>query len=956
MDDLNTSLLQLECHFTWGLRREDFNLQDLVNRLNEQIRLESGEARVTRAYSSLAFVSYLYDDLQSALGNLLEAENIAKKYYGEYSDKFLIVTYGDLAWLWYHMKHFTVAEDYLRKVQKINEKYSEESNQIRSEVLKEKGWAFLKFSRKYYNGARECFRQALGNNPEDSDLNTGYAIALYRTTMDSESSQTVEQLQRAVQLNPKDAVLYVLLALRLINTNQGPINPKYTMSDSVHLSPTRKAISLVVKALEIAPENPYVLRYVAQFSRKLGSADFAICNLEKALSHTSDSAFMHHQLALCYKSKKILFEKANGPCYKSDQSETKNCLRKCIYHLECAVSLKPSFIFALTELAEIYGQMKQIPKSEMHFQKAFQLANEQKEHLQTVHARYGKFQLYSKGSEQLAIYHYMQGLRLQVDSSEGRKCEEALKQIANFRFAKAENDSKACTIKGFIHELRGEKKLAEMCYERALTEGGGIGESPLLTELRVWLLTFKGAEHSARNAILGTSFHEEKPNVSGRPTILKGKMDKKAVHVVEIDLCNAKSILTKENSVITPGPHAIVFAFVHDGQLTEETQRILGDLESFGKNFWKHVIVIFTNKDTCIRGQEGVVHWLLSKCEYRYYITGRCKQMTQTKELSERIQKMLLGNKNMHLVISREQSFLQMVKRSEREKGSLFTPTFINMKGQSKYRFLCKHAGWYFCTFTHLGFKMKGEGEVLYTTLYQDSNCPLSSNYYPAGPLYDIKCVQGELSQIQLPHCEESPEDDYNFMIVAQYTDHRWEIMKPESITPLRVCVSVPTTSWFQLKDILNRFKRKIRGQIILMYHPPPKHMLHVYLRPWNVDPKTGRGGSRAYLESLGARQEYTMEGVPVLHRATHKLTHSLTPTDTFESPIHLPTCVFGLLGGNRSTRRKPTRTRGEHTTLVTDSHLDGDSNPQPPGPWSCVTATLPAAPPCRPLFQKVSN
>ncbi|XP_066521424.1 E3 ubiquitin-protein ligase RAD18 isoform X2 [Hoplias malabaricus] len=105
-----------------------------------------------------------------------------------------------------------------------------------------------------------------------------------------------------------------------------------------------------------------------------------------------------------------------------------------------------------------------------------------------------------------------------------------------------------------------------------------------------------------------------------------------------------------------------------------------------------------------------------------------------------------------------------------------------------------------------------------------------------------------------------------------------------------------------------------------------------------------GCGGSRAYLESSGARREHTLEGAPVLHRAT--CAHSHTPTDTFESPIHLPTCVFGLWEETGAPGGNP---RGEHTKLLTDSHPERDWNPQPPGPWSCVTATLPAAPPCRP-------
>ncbi|XP_066502758.1 HEAT repeat-containing protein 6 isoform X2 [Hoplias malabaricus] len=43
-----------------------------------------------------------------------------------------------------------------------------------------------------------------------------------------------------------------------------------------------------------------------------------------------------------------------------------------------------------------------------------------------------------------------------------------------------------------------------------------------------------------------------------------------------------------------------------------------------------------------------------------------------------------------------------------------------------------------------------------------------------------------------------------------------------------------------------------------------------------------GRGGSRAYLESLGARREYTLEGAPVLHRATQTHIHIHSHTHNY--------------------------------------------------------------------------
>lgn len=117
------------------------------------------------------------------------------------------------------------------------------------------------------------------------------------------------------------------------------------------------------------------------------------------------------------------------------------------------------------------------------------------------------------------------------------------------------------------------------------------------------------------------------------------------------------------------------------------------------------------------------------------------------------------------------------------KNDDLVTPEIIDQEGQTIYRYSVKrllaikilykcwflpdfslksnrvsffHAGWFHCKFTNLGFNMKGAGEVLYSTVLQKSSNPIPANCYPAGPLYDIRCVQGELCELKLPHCETS--------------------------------------------------------------------------------------------------------------------------------------------------------------------------------------------------------
>uniref|UniRef100_A0A672PIF3 Symplekin scaffold protein n=1 Tax=Sinocyclocheilus grahami TaxID=75366 RepID=A0A672PIF3_SINGR len=845
---LKTKLLLQECHFTWSLREEeDFVLCDLLNRLEDQIQLESDEARVTRAYSSVGFVLYLYGNQQEALASLQKSVQLAKEHYKD-SDEVLIVTYGDLAWLHYHMNEVSKCEDYLRELERIHRKFSEGFTYT-VEVLREKGWTFLKFSYKYYNAAKECFRQALEFNPDDSDLNSGYAIVMFRTTNEnSESldSPTIKQLKRAIELDPDDAVLLVLLALRMLHNRDD-------------WKTYETALKKVIVALRMSPENPHVIRYAAKFCRQLGNMDAAITLLEEALQATPNSAFIHHELAMCYKGKKEILEKKHRTHSKAEfdvkeSDEVQKYLHKCIYHLEMAISLKPSFATAMADVALHYGQLGRF-EAESLFEKAFKMTENKKRDLQEVHCLFGQYQLYYKRSEQLAIHHFMQGLRLQPKSEEGKKCEDKLYKVIEHRIKRLKNqdDGMVCGIQGFIHEVKGEKLKAEQFYERAITNGLDLGESPLLKEIRIWLMSFSETEKSVLKLVFDDRYDEVG---SGRLKTFKGAMNEEIVHLVDINICNDKRILKWEK--LTLGPHAILLAFsLHDGEFTDQTKKILESLEFLGEKFWNHVIVVFTEGDRNIDeysgDQRSVLEWLLEKCGDKSYICGSAPETTERRELSERIQRMIRRNNSMHLVLpdnsnGDSQSPLDILRKLDM-KDCLFTPKVIVQKGQSKYRLECDHAGWFHCKFTQIGFNMEGEGEVLYSTVLQDSDCPVPANYYQAGPVYDIKCVQGELSQLRLPHCETSIEDACHFMSVIHYSSQIADILKPQNITSTHVTVSIPGTSTFFISKVANWFTNrwsKTHGQVMLFYLQRT-HRLHVFLQPRSVDPREVENCNKDY-------------------------------------------------------------------------------------------------------------
>ncbi|KAJ7987739.1 hypothetical protein DPEC_G00329610 [Dallia pectoralis] len=448
---LKTNLLSLECHFTWDLRVDDTDIDDLLNRLNDQIKLGIGkEVGAARTFSFLAYVKYLKGDPEEAMANLLKAEQLTREHCGGDLEKCLIVTYGDLAWLQYHVGDYIKCQSYLDKLDKIKDTHSTSLLQ-QPQIYSQKGWTFLKYSYKHYDKALECFKKALEMEPNDSECNAGYAITLYRTETELSSvdeSAAIKQLRRAIEMNPQDAVLLVLLGLKLADYK------KYG-----------EAEEFVLKALEISPDHPHVIRYVGKFLRKHGNVDKSIDMLKRAHQRTSQSPIIHHQLALCYKEKKHSLYWSNI-IFKSDVIQ--NLISQCIHHLEIATSLKPSFIYAWAELALLYGEVKEITKAEKLFKETFEKAKNDNDSLQTLHRYYGQFQQYYNKCEPLAIKHYAEGLALQKDTAEWKRCALKLEKIAKRRVDRDPEDSDACGILGFVYKIQGHKQMAIEFYNRAL--------------------------------------------------------------------------------------------------------------------------------------------------------------------------------------------------------------------------------------------------------------------------------------------------------------------------------------------------------------------------------------------------------------------------------------------------------------------------------------------------------
>ncbi|XP_064000812.1 interferon-induced protein with tetratricopeptide repeats 5-like [Pogoniulus pusillus] len=446
---LKSSLLQLECYFTWTLLKQDVDLNDLEERINHQIEFLT-KSKV-RSYNLLSYVCHLNNSNEEALRNLQKAEEEVKRNHPDEIARRSLLTWGNCAWICYYMGRYEEAQKYASKVENSRKKFSSTpqwKDQL-PEIYAEEGWALLKFGKKYYERAKTCFENALRNEPDNPEFNTGYAITMYRLENPSlKQSVSINLLKRAVELDPENTSLLVLFALKLQDLKQIDEGERH-----------------IEEAMKKTPDLPHVLQYAAKFYRRKGELDKAVKLLEKALTMTPNSASLHHQLGLCYRSEFFQLKKATK---YPPREQVDKLIQLSIAHFKTAIEKKITFFHSYMDLANMYVEGKRYEEAEEIFQKAFQINILDDFDKQQFYCCYGNFKHFHLRKYSEAIEDYMEGLKIKKYSYYFDKCKESLKKLLEQRIRRGSRDATDFGRLGFVHNLNGEKHEAIRCYEQAL--------------------------------------------------------------------------------------------------------------------------------------------------------------------------------------------------------------------------------------------------------------------------------------------------------------------------------------------------------------------------------------------------------------------------------------------------------------------------------------------------------
>ncbi|KAK7811495.1 hypothetical protein U0070_008696 [Myodes glareolus] len=445
---LESRLQQLKCHFTWNLIAGDESLDEFEDRVFNKDEFQNSDCKATMC-NILAYVKHRRGQNEAALKSLEDAERFIQQQRPDQVETRSLVTWGNYAWVYYHMGQLSKAQAYLDKVRGVCEKFSSPYRIESPELDCEEGWARLKCTKNQNERGKVCFEKALEKDPKNPEFTSGWAIASYRLDYRPARQDSIDSLKEALRLSPDNPYLKVLLALKLETVDEN------------------QAGELVEEAIRKAPGATDVLLSAAKFYYKTHDADRAIQLLRKALQCLPNNAYAHYHIGCCYRSKVLGMVHRRETALNGNQTRFQELMQLAIDHLRKAEEIKEFLEHSCSYLAGLYAMTNQYEEADYYFQKEFKnvLTPGLK---QLLHLQYGNFQLFQMKCEDKAIHHFMEGVKIRRETKPKGKMINKLQRIALRRLSENEFDSEALYILVFLRELNEEDQKAAKEAERVL--------------------------------------------------------------------------------------------------------------------------------------------------------------------------------------------------------------------------------------------------------------------------------------------------------------------------------------------------------------------------------------------------------------------------------------------------------------------------------------------------------
>uniref|UniRef100_A0A8D0D3T8 Uncharacterized protein n=1 Tax=Sander lucioperca TaxID=283035 RepID=A0A8D0D3T8_SANLU len=200
---LESKLEALQCHFTWDLessRPIPLRLRDHL----EDIGTEEGNSWLGHIYNLRGFVQYKLGFTEDAQSFFNKAAEAFRRIRNADEGPWLVVNYGNLAWLHHHLGDQAESQAYLSKVDALMNKYpSPSQDQLHPEIYAEKAWTLMTFSTDK-TLAVDYFQRAIRMQPDMVEWNSSYVLGLVDAFKYSDTGLEADLLKKMRMAKEQD--------------------------------------------------------------------------------------------------------------------------------------------------------------------------------------------------------------------------------------------------------------------------------------------------------------------------------------------------------------------------------------------------------------------------------------------------------------------------------------------------------------------------------------------------------------------------------------------------------------------------------------------------------------------------------------------------------------------------------------------------------------------------------
>uniref|UniRef100_A0A3B5PR07 Interferon-induced protein with tetratricopeptide repeats 1-like n=2 Tax=Xiphophorus maculatus TaxID=8083 RepID=A0A3B5PR07_XIPMA len=397
---LEDKLEALQSHLTWELHPSRSKLTYLRNRL-EDIGTEEGNFWLGHVYNLLGFIQYQLDSSKDAAETFQRQKNADE-------GPWLMVNFGNLAWLHHHLGEDEKSEDYLSKVDGLMKK---KKGDLYPEVLAEKAWTLMKFDKEKKLEAAELFQRAIEMQPDTVEWRSSYAILSTEFLTKRQiilEPEVFERLRSAKEQDPGN--LYVA-ALYL--------EARAAKQEQIH----DEARELARKVLERPPSMYSGISPLLRLYRSKISKDEAVQLAEEALKRHPDSRYFKRLTAICYMTRILNPD-------RQDPKPSRSIVNRAISLWEGMIAAyDDSCLKQQITLADLYAKQ---PNTKDKADEIYKKLLEEREDLdpaglQMLYCRYAKHLYFSGHDSGRSIEYHMKAAEIQETSKYRQKILRQLK-------------------------------------------------------------------------------------------------------------------------------------------------------------------------------------------------------------------------------------------------------------------------------------------------------------------------------------------------------------------------------------------------------------------------------------------------------------------------------------------------------------------------------------------------